>query len=335
MQEKLAIGFIGNYQSGYVGEQADEVHLAREMEALGHQVFKIPRDEWREYVIEGCPEDKYPGVPKNTKLDIVIVAKWHHFYDGSFIEKAKELYGCPVFYWVWDFMPNPELPDWHIKMAQAADLYLSGEEGIKDQYKALGVKHYYFQFDVADDSIPYFVTSPSRIKYPVTFFGSKIPQGHRYDWIKQINKSIRLKIFAWNWEEWFEEGFNASPAVYGEEFNRAVSESAICLGFSVENNCWGYWSNRTGKTLLAGGFLLYEYTPGMELFLREGAAYFSSPEEAIQKINYYLSNEWQREQIRRKGSEIGRDNFSSKARITQLMILIDRFKKGDPTQWML
>ena len=328
----MKIGFIGNYQSGYVGEQADEVHLTRELENLGHEIFRIPRDEWREYVIEEFPKDKYKNIPEDVIFDILIICKWHHFYDGSFIEKAKEKYQCPVFYFVWDFMPNPELPDWHIQMAEAANLYLSGELGIFDQYRALGVKPYYFQMDVCDGEIPIF--DDLEKEYDLVFTGSCIDQGHRKEWLQEINKQIPVTIFSWNPEEWHKLGFQECyPAVYGEEYNQVIAKSKIVLGFNVEPNCFGYWSNRVGKVLRAGGFLLQEYAPGMETLLPESVKYFSSPEEAVAKIRYYLDHNAHRE-IKYNISKKAGKRFTSKHKVKALNVLMDRYLKGDPQQWM-
>ena len=66
----------------------------------------------------------------------------------------------------------------------------------------------------------------------------------------------------------------------------------------------------------------------MELFLRDGVAYFSSPDEAIQKIAYYLQHSDERQAIADRGYEIGRDRFTSAARVKELMIFIDRYLKG-------
>ena len=318
----MKIGFIGNYQSGYVGEQADEVHLTRELEKLGHEVFRIPRDEWREYVIEDSPKDKYKNVPEDIKLDILIICKWHQFYDGSFIFKAREKYQCPVWYFVWDFMPNPDIPDWHKEMVKSADLYLSGELGIFGRYREIGGRPYYFQMDVCDGDIPTF-NDLEKI-HDVVFTGSCIDQGHRKEWLPIINKEIPVKIFAWNPDEWTAMGFDASPAVYGEEYNKVIAQSKIVLGLSVEPNCWGYWSNRVGKVLRAGGFLLQEYAPGMEQLVEGRVDFFSSLEEAITKIR----------EIREIG-EIGEtEKWTSKNKVRQLALLMERYLKGGD-KWLL
>lgn len=313
----MRVNFIGNFQTGMVGETGDINHLAREMEALGHKVNKIPQDAWREYVIEGFPENKY-DVPKDLKADINIICKWHHFYDGGFISQLRIASDAPVFYWVWDFMQNE---DWHLKMVEACDLYL-GNDVRSGLYKENLHKLYYFPFDVADGDLPRF--KKDKI-YDVAFFGSWIGQGDRTEWLQEINKTNPITVFSWNFEEWKLRGFDAYPAVYGQEFNERVAETKICLGFSVEPNCWGYWSNRVGKTFLAGGFLLYQYAPGMELFLRDGAEYFSSVEEARAKIDHYLIADREREFIAERGFEIGQERFTSKARVKDLMILIGRY----------
>ena len=183
---------------------------------------------------------------------------------------------------------------------------------------------------MADGELPRFQTVEK--VYDVTFFGSWLDQGDRREWLTEINKTTPIKVFSWNYKDWPKE-FNAQPAVYGIEFNQKVAESKIVLGFSVEPNCWGYWSNRVGKTLLAGGFLLYQYAPGMELFLRDGVEYFSSIEEAREKIDHFLIADIEREEVARKGRKIA-ERFSSKARVKDLMILCERYlKKG--AKWQI
>lgn len=307
----MIVNFVANFNAGYVGEVGDATHLARELEVLGHTVRKIPQDEWREHVLSAM---EYPNVPKDLKADINIILKWHHFGEG-YIKQLRQESNAPVFYWVWDYMQNE---DWHLKMIEECDLYL-GNDIRNGLYKE---KAYYFPFDIADGDLPRFQTQEK--KYDVVFFGSWIGQGDRQVWLKELASYIPIKVFSWNHKDWPVE-FNASPAVYGEDFNRTVAESKIVLGFSVEPSCWGYWSNRVGKTLLAGGFLLYQYAPGMELFLRDGVEYFSTIDEAKEKIDYYLMADTERERTARIGRMIGEERFSSKARVKDLCILIERY----------
>lgn len=319
----MIINVVGNYGNGYVGEIGDLNHITRELKALGHTVQKVPQDIWREYVLGTRNPDWDNKLP--VKADINIICKWHHFEDGKYIDKLREVSGSPVFLWVWDYMWDAGMQDWHIKAVEACNLYLANDVRSGHYPTELKDKLYYFPFDVADGSIPKF-NNPKI--YDVAFFGSWIGQGNRQEWLQEINKTNPITVFTWNPDAWPEE-FNVHDAVYGEDFNRRVAESKIVLGFSVEPNCWGYWSNRVGKTLLAGGFLLYQYAPGMELFLRNGAEYFSSIEEAREKIDHYLIADTERTKIAEEGHRIAKERFSSKERVKDLMILIERYLKKD------
>ena len=317
----MIINFIGLFnQPGYVGEISDETHIARELEKLGHTVNRVQRDIWKAFV-DG---DHDPSWNLPIKADINLVAKWPHFNDGKYIRSLRDLSragigplesGGAVFYWVWDYMPYPDIPDWHLEVAREADLYLSGEAGIFHEYIKQGVKPYYFQMDVCDGDIPVFDNLEK--VYDVVFTGSCIDQGHRKEWLQEINKVIPVTIFSWNPEEWFKLGFKECyPAVYGEEYNKIIAQSKIVLGFSVEPNCWGYWSNRVGKVLRAGGTLLQEYAPGMETQLPNCVKYFSSPEEAIEKLkqdDYVCPRD--------------HNDFTSIAKVYQLAILMERYLK--------
>lgn len=326
----MIINFVGNFANGYVGEVGDANHLVREMEALGHDVQKVPQDIWKA-IVEGESDDNWLNhVPR--KADINIICKWHHFTNGEYIRKLREWSEAPVFYWVWDYMNDQGIPQWHKEMVAAADLYLGND--VRDPaYKDVLGKKYYFPFDVADSNIIRIHTTEKR--YDVAFFGSCIGQGDRIAWLTEINKKHKVKIFGWNHEGWQKLGFDAQPPVYGLELAKQVANTKVILGFSVEPHTWGYWSNRVGKILTLGGFLLYQYAPGMELFLRDGVEYFSSIDEAIEKIDHFVLADDEREQKARIGWMIGQEHFSSKSRVRELMILIDRFKKSNGANWII
>ena len=332
----MILNFVGLFnQSPGTGEISDETPRARSIEELGHTVRRIPRDEWREYVIENLPSGKYPNIPDDLTCDFNLFAKWHQFFDGSFIRQLKGMTGgAPTFLWVWDYMQDGVIPAWHLSQVQASDLYL-GNDVRNPAY--MGMKNcYYFPFDVADENLDTWLNLKPDYINQVAFFGSCIDQGDRKEWLQTIDKVFPVKIYASNYKDWQKLGLYASPAVYGNVFNKLVSQTKINLGFSVYPSCWGYWSNRTGKTLLAGGFLLQQYAPGMEQVFGNCIKYFSSPEEAIEKIKYYLEHDQEREAVRGKGHILGRKKFSSKQRVKELMILAERYLKDNRKElWQL
>ena len=322
----LTINFVGNFSQGIVGEISDETHLSREIEDLGHVVRRIPRDEWREAVLTG---KEYPNVPEDLGADSNIICKCHHFDDREFVNVLRDASNAPVFYWTWDWMQWPETHEWHLRMSRAADVHLTNELGDFNLMTEKGVKPYYFPFDVADGKFDKPINDYPTKKFDVVFFGSYVGQGDRIDWLRKIDSKFPVRIYAFNHEDWIKNGFkDAHPAVYGDEFVIAVSDSKIMLQFSVNDHIYGYWSNRVGKIMSLGGFLLCRYIPGMELALSDGVDYFSSVDEALFKIKHYLENGYDRSVIARRGYEIGRSRMTSARRVKELMILVERYIRG-------
>jgi len=309
------INFIGNTQVGMTGEIADEVLLVNSLRKHKQIVNFIPRDVWREHCRGEVNEEWNQYL--DLKSDINIICKWHAFDDRMYISKLREESGAKVLYWVWDWMDG--FPHSHKDVVLESDLYL-GNDVMHPQYDFIPNK-YYFPFDVADENI-----SPQVLpkQYDVTFFGSCIGQGLRKDWLPKIAEYCSLKVFSPNSQDWLSFGLDAEPAVWGDDFATKVAESKIILQFSVDDSTWGYWSNRVGKVLTLGGFLLAHYAPGMELFLRDGVAYFNTIEECKQKISYYLNHDSARQKIAARGFLIGRERFTIDARIRDLLILIER-----------
>src|SRR3990167_5467129 len=221
----MVVNFVGSFTTGYVGETSDESHLAYEIEALGHVVRRLPREEWRDYVMNG---DSHPNIPDDLKADFNLIAKWNGFSDGSFASMLREKSGAPVFYWVWDYMQGE---DWHLAMVHASDLYL-GNDVRSGTYKNYS-NCYYFPFDVSDKR---FDTVSIEQKYDVSFFGSWISQGNRQEWLIEINKQVPVQVFSWNYKDLPKEFKSPQPAVYGRDFAISVGQSKICLGFNVEPN---------------------------------------------------------------------------------------------------
>lgn len=319
-QNGLKINFIGNFEANYVGEVADETHLVRELESLGCTVYKVPRDIWKA-MCDGEWNDDWKDRTPHNDVDINIMCKWHHFDKEKYVNHLRNYSGAPVFYWTWDHM-DYNSDGFHYITAKSADLLLTNDGFNRVPSE---INWHYFPFDVADGDIARLVADK---QYDVTFFGSHLRQGDRIEWIKEINKTHPVTIFSWNHEEWKKEGIeNAFPAVYGKEFSCALARSKIVLGFNVNDHTPGYWSNRVGKVLTLGGFLLQRYVPGMELSIGTGAEFFSSVEEANEKIEYYLAHGKERAIIQMNALVAGR-RFTSRARISQLIILIERFLNG-------
>lgn len=328
----MVINFVGNYQTGVGGESADETHIADSLEQLGHMVRRIPRDEWREYVIEEYPDGKYGNVPANLKADINLIAKWHHFYNGSFIDALRLKSEAPVFYWVWDSVDLGIA--WHKSMAQSADLYLSGELGRSHEFLLSGINYYYFQFDCVDGRVSTYCSGEK--EYDVVYLGSCDNQNGRIDLLKEINKEVKIVVFGERKEDWQREGFDARGSLFGEKANEVIGKSKVILGTSCDPHLYGYWSNRVGRVLRSQGYLLQQYTPGMENFLHDWVDYFSTAQEAISKINKFVNATYPLNSVFPITTHTPTHLFTSQQKVKELMIMVERYLKEDKgKEWKL
>lgn len=91
-------------------------------------------------------------------------------------------------------------------------------------------------------------------------------------------------------------------AVYCEEMSKVINSSKICLSFLRKGNRDQH-TQRTFEIPACGGFQLSERTEEVLGFFREGDEIecFSTIDELINKLNYYLKNEKARIQIAKKG----------------------------------
>ena len=321
----MIINFVGLFGQSGSGEVSDETHIARSMEELGHTVYCVPRDIWRE-VCNGEMNSIWVKQLPVGKADINIIAKWPHFEDGKYISILRSYSNAPVLYWCWDSVDLGI--EWHRKMAEEADLYLSGELGRASEFNNLNIRFYYFQFDVVDGDMAQF--NSMKKKYDVVYLGSCDNQNGRIDLLKEINKSVPIQCFGHDYQEWQKQGFIANSAVYGNDANKIIGESKIVLGTSCDPHLYGYWSNRVGRVLYGGGKLLQQYTPGMENFLHDWVEYYSSPQEAIDKIQDLLSGQYKSRGIYDK------QMWTSRQKVKDLLIMAERYLEEDNGKdWLL
>ena len=136
----------------------------------------------------------------------------------------------------------------------------------------------------------------------VAFIGTAEPE--RADYIMFLaTKGIKIKI--WGWSRLSKNSgidhpniLNMNKHVYDDEYAKVICASKINLCFLRKSNR-DTETTRSIEIPACGGFMLAERTDDhLELFT-EGleAEYFSSKQELIDKINNFLANDIQRDQI--------------------------------------
>lgn len=92
--------------------------------------------------------------------------------------------------------------------------------------------------------------------------------------------------------------------VYADDYARALSEARIGLGF-LRTVCPDQHTTRTFEIPACGSMLLADRTEEHQEFFEEGkeAEFFSSTDEMLDKMRFYLSNELERNRIAQRGLE--------------------------------
>ena len=118
---------------------------------------------------------------------------------------------------------------------------------------------------------------------------------------------VRINLYGRDWDRgrtgavlaWFDKGW-----VYGEDYAKALGGAQIALGF-LNREVGDTDTTRSLEIPACGAFLLAERTDRhLELFREDReAAFFSSDEELIDKVQFYLAHDTLRQRIARAGYE--------------------------------
>ncbi|MEM6515880.1 MAG: glycosyltransferase [Bacteroidota bacterium] len=193
----------------------------------------------------------------------------------------------------------------------------------------LGVKHYDLvgtqkSYNAHPEELPSFGANvffqdkafDPRINYPVencndfncvhdvVFVGSK--EKDRYDHIRFLAENgIKVNIYGWGKPDaasYHENILFHDRHLFGEEFSAALGCSRIALNFLRKINR-DLQTSRSVEIPASKGFMLAERTDEHLKLFEEGveACYFSSKEELLEKVEYYLNNKTERDAIAKAG----------------------------------
>ena len=132
-----------------------------------------------------------------------------------------------------------------------------------------------------------------------------------------------LKVWGLGWEPWRDKLHWGGRPVEGSEFSAACSSSRVVLGINPTRAAGGttYTSDRTWMVILAGGFYLGQYSPGLAAMLKDGVhcAWYDNIDSCVARCRHFLSNDVERETIRKQGEEFVRANHTYDQRVPFLL----------------
>lgn len=165
-------------------------------------------------------------------------------------------------------------------------------------------------------------------KYDVTFIGT--PKKDRKEFVEYLmNKGVKIKIFGAGWQD-----YPQFSKIYGgflnpEEYTKVINQSRINICFTKNYAGVTHVIQKFFETAACKVFMLTEHSPRYaELFRdKKELVMFKTKEELLEKINYYLKNEKEREKIATKAYERIMKDFSKDTEFKKLFKMIFKEEK--------
>jgi spore maturation protein CgeB len=159
--------------------------------------------------------------------------------------------------------------------------------------------------------------------HEVIFIGTK-EEDRLQHLIYLAENGVDVHIYGWGEDDrgkYHEKLHFHHRHLYGDEFNAALGCSKIALNFLRKMNR-DLQTSRSVEIPACGGFMLAERTGEHQSLFEEGkeAEYFSSKEELLQKVNYYLEEDEARRTVASNGyRRCFRDDYTFKNRMQEIL----------------
>lgn len=164
-----------------------------------------------------------------------------------------------------------------------------------------------------------------RFASDVTFIGTGY-DGERAKFLVDLSAHFKIAVWGLGWEPWRDKLNWKGRPVEGRDFAGVCSNSKIVLGINPARAKGGttYTSDRTWMVMLAGGFYLGQYSPGLEAMLLDGVhcAWYTDVETCTNRCLHFIANPSERQTIRSQGEKFVRAHHTYDQRIP--FILEDR-----------
>lgn len=222
-----------------------------------------------------------------------------------------------------------------LRAAGAYDVHFVPRDENILEYRGIGCQHvhrFHRGFD-PDMRRPLFVSDSDRKAYgsEVSFVGTWEKERER-SLNHLVSNKVDVAIFGNHWNRgrhWDTlQSVWRGPAIYGLEYTKALCSVDICLCFLNKNNR-DKQNSRTLEIPACGGFMLAERTDEHLKLFEEGkeAEFFSSDQELLDKIRYYLAHPHERVRIAEKGHDrCLKSGYRNQDRIAQMLEVVGSLK---------
>ena len=232
---------------------------------------------------------------------------------------------CPNAYFIGgDGDPWPSIQNERIETAKSLDALIATNNGsFLEEYKKAGVENCYFMPNMCDPDVDHRYDVDKRWESDVIWTGTlKHSSGKNDDIREQAIKAISdvsgIKLY----------GCLGNPQIGGLDYFHAISGAKIGLHINAINDVEMYHSDRLTHYLACGTFVLCKRVPGSEKLFEDGKhlVYFDTIDDMQKKMQYYLHNVEQREQIADSGMKWVHEQYNSSVIAKYILDIVG---KGD------
>jgi glycosyltransferase involved in cell wall biosynthesis len=300
------ITFLGNFRVDFTSES----HHSKTLESLGHEVIRLQESEANaEMVLQNAMESSlfiwvhthgWNTIGRFTMQDVLLELKKHKIPSMTYhldlwfgLSRQKDLSRKPVY--------------------QHIDHFFTVDSKMADWFNSnTSVKGHYLPAGVYDKECSY---TPTTAKEEVIFVGSKTyhPEWpYRPKLINFLSQTYGARFNLY--------GREGRGIVRGHELNNLYASTKVVVGDTLCPNFTypDYWSDRIYETLGRGGFLIHPYIKGLEKEFEDKKHVvfyeYNNLDQLKQLVDYYLEHEEEREEIRKSGHELVKNNYTYKNR---------------------
>ena len=196
-------------------------------------------------------------------------------------------------------------------------IFTSKSWGIADMQQQLGIKNVSFLEHGYDPELdrPILLSDTERTQYgcDVVFIGTWSPKKEELlAHLKRALPEVKLVIWGSQWEKASASVLNSNivgKEVTGEAYTKVLLAASICLGILSEvrkgASSGDTITNRTFNIPACGAFMLHERNEESVRYFKEDeeAAFFETPEELANKVQFYLQHPEKRLAVAKQGRE--------------------------------
>ena len=299
-----------------------EAAVERAFRRAGHETILIDDSRARRLIGRRLTQRWARRHARRFRPDFVFLSKCLALEPETVAEIVR---GVPNAMWYRD-------PQWHADLHRAdiAHIATIGKlartffvTGFEPEWRAHGLKATFLPA-AADAGIRPVAADP-KFDSDVTFIGTGY-DSERAKFLVRLGAHFNIRVWGLGWEPWRAHLDWGGRAVEGRDFAAVCSSSRIVLGANPVRAQGGttYMSDRTWMVMLAGGFYLGQYSPGLAAMLYDGVhcAWYTDLGSCTNRCLHFIANAPERQTIRSQGEQFVRANHTYDQRIP--FILEDR-----------